>query len=142
MVAGLWEKIVVSGMVIVQMAHDHVADLVGPDVDGLEPLGDRIEHFAFALLSRRRIETGIDDEGAARPNDGPDEIIKRLEHVVGVAADKIVGRRPIMVPVADRVDFVSHLAVHISCIASADRRLSVACFRDKGISQEMRGGAG
>ena len=90
MVAGLRAKIVVSGMVIVQMAYDHVADLVGSNVDGLEPLGDRIEHFALALLSRRRIETGIDDEGSPRPDDGPDEIVKRLEHVVGVAADKIV----------------------------------------------------
>ena len=77
--------------------HDHSADgsrsrsdLVGSNVDRLEPLGDRIEHFALALLSRRRIETGIDDEGPSRPNDGPDEIVKRLEHVVGVAADKIV----------------------------------------------------
>jgi hypothetical protein len=90
MVAGLRAKIVVSGMVIMQMAHDHVADLVGSDVDGLESPGDRIEHLALALLSRRRIETGIDDEGAPRSNDGPDEIVKRLEQVVGVAAYKIV----------------------------------------------------
>ena len=61
MVARLREKVVISGMVIVQMANDHAFDLIGPNIDRLETLGDRIEHFTLRFFAIASSKPGIDD---------------------------------------------------------------------------------
>ena len=82
------------------------ADLVGRDVDRLQPFGDRLEQRAVALLRHRGVEAGVDHDGAARADDRPDEEVERLGHVVRIAADVVLGRLALVVAVFDGVDFV------------------------------------
>ena len=67
----------------------------------------------------RLVEAGIDDDGAGRPDDRPDEIIERLQHVVRIAADEVFGRAPRMMRVADRVDLVQVLAHAVPGLTTA-----------------------
>jgi hypothetical protein len=94
-------------MVVVQVADDDVGHLLGVDVDSLEAFGDRLHDDAAAFGGHRGIEPGIEDEGAVRPLDHPHEVSKRFVGVVGIAADVVLVRGPIVMPVAHCVDLMN-----------------------------------
>ncbi len=70
------------------------------------PSDDRLDDRASALGRHRGIEPGVEDEGAVRTLDHPDEVGERLVGVVRIAADVVLVSRPIVMTVADRVDLV------------------------------------
>lgn len=94
-------------MVVVQVRDDDVLDRLRVDPDRLQPLTDRIRDQALALLRHGLVEASIDDKGAVRADDRPDKVIERLQHIVRVAADEILRRFAIVVPVADRIDIMN-----------------------------------
>ena len=110
MIAGARKQVVVADVVVMQMADDDVLDLVGVDADRLEPLADRLEQGAAALLGHGGVEAGVDDEGAGGPDDRPDVIVERLQDVVRIAADVVLRRAPVVMAVADGIDFVDVVA--------------------------------
>ena len=93
-------------MVVVQVRDDDVLHLVGGDVQRLEAFDDWTQQRPTPLGRHVGAEAGVDDEGAVRPDDGPDEIGERLDDVVQIAAQEVLGGRAIVVRVADRVDLV------------------------------------
>src|SRR5262249_44714663 len=120
------KQVVVAGVVVMQMAHDHVRDRIGLDPDGFESDADRIEDAALTLLRHGLVEPGIDHECAVRAADRPHVEVQRLRHIVRVAADEILARAPLMMAVADRVDLVDIVAhgllpVSLACSAHLAR---------------------
>jgi hypothetical protein len=107
MIASAREQLVVAGMVVVQVRDDDVLDRLWVDPDRLQPLTDRIRDQALALLRHGLVEASIDDKGTVRADDRPDKVIERLQHIVRVAADEILRRFAIVVPIADRVDIMN-----------------------------------
>jgi hypothetical protein len=93
-------------VVVVQVRDDHVRHFFGRDVDRFQPLGDRLQQRAIALLRHLGIEPGIDHDGPGRADDRPDIEVERIVHVVRIAADVVLGRLAVMVAVSDGIDFV------------------------------------
>jgi hypothetical protein len=87
-------------MVVVQVRDDDVLDRLRVDPDRLQAFADRIRDQALALLRHGLVDASIDEKRAARADDRPDKVIERLQHVVQVAADEILRRFAIVVPVA------------------------------------------
>ena len=83
------------------------------------PVTHRLDHFALALLTHRLVEAGIDDDGAGRSDDRPDEKIERLQYIVRIAVDKIHRRTARMVAVTDRINFVDVVAHWPSPVSDA-----------------------
>src|SRR5947209_610587 len=89
-----------------QMRDDDVGDAVGPNAECVESLVDWLDDRAASLLGHRSIESGVDHEGAVCADDGPDVVGERLQDVVGIAAEKIFRRLPIVMRIAHRIQFV------------------------------------
>jgi hypothetical protein len=68
------EHVVIAGVVPVHMRADDVIDLVRRHPDGTQPLVDRVDDLAAALVGGGLIEAGVADEGAVRAFDRPDVI--------------------------------------------------------------------
>src|SRR5262249_22493228 len=105
------------GVVVMQVGDDDILDRVGVDADRLEAVTDRLDEVALAPRRHGGVEAGVDHIGSPRADDRPDVEIEGLEDVMGVAADEILRRPAVVVPVADRIDFVDVVA-HGSPLAS------------------------
>jgi hypothetical protein len=92
------------------VADDHGLDRGRVDADRLEAVADRLDQLALALLPIAASKPVSRTIGPALTDDRPDVEIERLQHVVRIAADEILRRLAIMVPVADRVDLVDVVA--------------------------------
>ena len=66
----------------------------------------RLGDLALALLGHRLVVAGVDNDGAGRTDDRPDEKVERLQYVVRIAADEIDRRAARMMAVFDRVNLV------------------------------------
>ena len=107
MIPRLRKQIVIAAMVVMQMADDDVLDRLRRDAERRKPVTHRLDHLALAFLAHRLVEAGIDDDGAGRPDDRPDEEVERLQYVVRIAVD-VIGRRPArMVAVTDGIHLVN-----------------------------------
>ena len=106
----LRKQIVIAAMVVMQMADDDVLDAFRRDAERGKAVAHRLDHLALALLAHRLVEAGIDDDGAGRTDDRPDEKVERLQHVVRIAVDEIHRRTARMMAVLDRVNLVDVLA--------------------------------
>ena len=109
-IAGAREQIVVADVIVMHVADDDGLDVGGIDADRLQPVAHRLDRLALALLPHRRIEAGVDNDGALGPDDRPDIEVERLQHVVRIAADEVFRCLAIVMAVADRVDLVDVLA--------------------------------
>jgi hypothetical protein len=110
-IARLREQVVIAAMVVVQMADDDGCDRFRRDAERQQPIAHRLDHLALAPLPHGLVEAGIDHDGAGRPDDGPDEVVERLQHVMQIAVDEIRRRPARVVAVADGknlVDVVAH----------------------------------
>ncbi len=85
-------------------------DLVGLDAERFEPLADRMDDLAAALLGGRLIEAGVAHEGAVRPFDHPDVIGDRGHLVVRIAEDVVLRAHARVLGVADGIDLVDVVA--------------------------------
>src|SRR5215469_10074128 len=94
------------------MRDDHRLDRVGRDPEGFQAFAGRLRDGALALGRHGRIKTGIDHEGAVGADDRPDVEIERLEDVVGIPANEILGRAAVVMSITDRIDLVLVLAAH------------------------------
>ena len=94
-------------MIVMQVADDDGLDRVGGDAEGSEPVAHRLDHFALAFLAHGLVEAGVDHNRAGRPDDRPNKEIERLQNIVRVAINKIGGRTPRMMTVADGVNFMN-----------------------------------
>ena len=90
-------------MVVMHVADDDVADLVGIDPDRLEAVARRAQEVAAALFRHRLVEAGVEDEGAVLADDRPHEIIERHRPVMRVAAIEILSCPAIVVGIAHGV---------------------------------------
>ena len=97
-------------MVVVQVADDDVLDLTRVDADRLQAFSDRLEQLPLALLPHRLVEAGVDDEDAGPTDDRPDVVVERLQDVVRITAEKVLGRLPFVARVSDGVDLVDVVA--------------------------------
>src|SRR5262245_37087720 len=88
------------------MADDDGLDRGRVDADCREPLRDRLYGLTPAPGADRLVEAGVDQDGAARADDRPYEIIERHLDIVRIAAQKILRGLARMMAVADGVDFV------------------------------------
>ena len=111
MVAGLRKQLVIAAMVVVEVSDNHIRDRLRRDAERGETVAHRPDDLALPAAADRFVEAGIDDDRAGRPDDRPDEEIKRLQHVVRIAADEVLRRPPRVLPVADRVNLV-HVLGH------------------------------
>ena len=105
------EQIVVAGVVVMHVADDDVLDPVRIDADRLETVARRKQEVAPAFFRHRRVEAGVEDQGAALADNGPDEIVERHRPVMRVAAIEILARAPVMMRIAHGVDLIG-VAAH------------------------------
>src|SRR5262245_47276659 len=110
MIAGAGKQIVVADVIVVHVADDDGLDLRRIDADRFQAVANRLGHLALALLTHGRVEAGIEDDRAGRPDNRPDVEIERLQHVMRIAADEIFRGVAIMMPVANGINLMGVVA--------------------------------
>ena len=97
----------VATVVVVQMRDDDVLDRVCLYADGFQSLCDGPDDGPAPLARHRFVESGVHDERPVPADDGPHEVRERLEDVVWIAEQIVLGRLPVVVRVPHRKDFVN-----------------------------------
>ena len=100
------KQVVVAAVVEMHVADDDGLDALRIDAERAERLAHRLDDLALAAVADRLVEAGIDHDGPARADDRPDVVVERLDDVVRIGVDVVVGRLALMVAVADGVDLV------------------------------------
>src|SRR5947208_11243495 len=93
----------------------HVADddrlhLRWLDADRFQPFPYRLDHLALAFSAHGGIEAGVDNDRTGRADNRPNIEVERLQHVVRVAADEVLRRFAIVVPVSNGIDLMRVVA--------------------------------
>ena len=96
----------IAAVVVVEVRDDDVLDAVRRDTERCQSFTHRPDDLPAALFGHRVVEAGIDDKRAGRPDDRPDEVGERLDDVVRVAKQVVLGGVTVVMCVAERVDFV------------------------------------
>src|SRR5580698_831616 len=115
MIARLRKQFVIAAMVIVKVADNDARHRLGRNAKRRQSFSYRLGNLALAAPAHWLIEAGIDNDGAGRTDDRPDEEVERLEHVVRIAADEVLRRAPRMMPIADGINLV-HVLAHAGAL--------------------------
>src|SRR5690606_754946 len=91
-IARAGKQVVVPAVVVVEVRDDHVFDRVGTYAERIQSFGDRLDDGAATGGGHRLVEPGVHEEGPARAHDRPDEVVERLQDVVRVAVEEVLGR--------------------------------------------------
>ena len=104
------KQIVVADMIVMHVADDDRLHLRWLDADRFQPFPYRLDHLALAFSAHRRIEAGVDNDRTGRADNRPNIEVERLQHVVRVAADEVLRRFAIVVPVSNGIDLMRVVA--------------------------------
>ena len=97
-------------MIVMHVADDDRLHLRWLDADRFQPFPYWLDHLALAFSAHRRIEAGVDNDRTGRADNRPNIEVERLQHVVRVAADEVLRRFAIVVPVSNGIDLMRVVA--------------------------------
>src|SRR5262245_16670492 len=106
------ERVVVAGVIVVEVRHDYVFDGVTLNSNSFEPLTDRPDQGPLAFLPHPFVKSRIDDIGSFFADNCPDVVVERLQYVMRIAANIIFSRLAIVVSVMNGIDFVNVFVAH------------------------------